>query len=655
MRYPPSLLDEIRTRLPLSAVVGRRVQWDRRKTQAAKGDYWACCPFHGENTPSFHADDRKGIYHCFGCGETGDMFTFVEKTEGLSFPEAVERLASEAGVILPAPDKETEAREKRRAGLVDVMEMAARFFEAELAGKGGLAARSYLDRRKIPHAAQRAFRLGFAPNSRSALKQHLGAEGVSPGLMAEAGLVITGDDVPVPFDRFRDRIIFPITDLRGRIVAFGGRAMAADAQAKYLNSPDTPLFQKGSLLYHGREAREAARSAGTVIAVEGYVDVIAMANAGFVHTVAPLGTALTETQLQLLWRMAEEPILCFDGDAAGLRAASRAVDLALPHLKPGRSLRFALLPDGRDPDDLINLAGRDAMAAVLDAATPLVDMLWERETADARFDTPERKAGLEKKVGALVGTIGDPAIRRHYGETLQRRLRDLFVPPASGADPAGTPARRASPRNGSRFTIDWRTAQSRGPTVPRHQAAAPLPASTSLRKSVRKAATAPNLSEATMVLTIVHHPALLTRHFDDFAHVEFAHAELDSLRRVLLEHAADSDMEAPLLDRALRDGGFGPLLDRLERAVGGAGAWQALHGAKDEDAEQGWLQAVTLHRRARALHKELQDAEAALARETTDENLARLKEIKNQLTAAENIEAQIDGFGRSRGLKHREF
>lgn len=653
MRYPASILDDIRTRLPLSAVVGRRVQWDRRKTQAAKGDFWACCPFHGEKSPSFHADDRRGRYHCFGCGKDGDAFTFLTETEGISFPEAVERLAAEAGVTLPAPDRETEARDKRQATLVDVMEMACRFFEAELAGPNGAAARAYLDKRKIAPATQRAFRIGFASSSRSALKQHLGAQGVSPELMVEAGLLITGDDIPVPFDRFRDRIMFPIADLRGRVIAFGGRAMSADAQAKYLNSPETPLFQKGALLYRAREAREAARSAGTVVAVEGYIDVIAMATAGFVHTVAPLGTALTDRQLQLLWRMAPEPILCFDGDKAGIRAAARAIDLALPMLKPGLSLRFALLPGGRDPDDLIKDSGAEAMTAVLEDATSLVDMLWSREIEDGRYDTPERRAGLEQRIHAIAAAIVDPAVRRHYQQALQERLAALFAPPPAAA-PQSYAQRRPAGRRG--YGDDWRGAQGRGPTTPRYRPADPMSASSSLRKSFgRSAATGPSLSEATLVLTMVHHPALLHRHLDDFAHLEFSHRELDSLRGLLLEVAADSAIDAPSLGAAISGRGFGPLLERLERAVGGSGTWQALAGAEDDDAEQGWLQAVTLHRRARALHKELQEAEAALARETTDENMARLTEIKNQLSNAENVEAAIDGFGKSSGRQAREF
>ncbi len=651
MRYPASLLDEIRTRLPLSAVVGRRVQWDRRKTQPTKGDFWACCPFHNEKSPSFHADDRKGRYHCFGCGADGDHFTFLTETEGIAFPEAVERLAAEAGVALPASDPDSAARDKRQAGLADIMEMAAAFFEAALAGKGGAVARAYLDKRRIAPPARQAFRLGYAGSGKNALKQHLAGKGVSQELMIEAGLLIAGDDIPVSFDRFRDRIIFPIGDLRGRIVAFGGRALSPDAQAKYLNSPETPLFQKGSLLYRGREASEAARTAGTVIAVEGYVDVIAMVTAGFAHTVAPLGTALTERQLQLLWRMAPEPILCFDGDAAGARAARRAIDLALPFLKPGQSLRFALLPEGRDPDDLIGAAGAAAMTGVLEAAMPLVDMLWDRETEDGKFDTPERRAGLEQTIAATVGAIADPAVRRHYQQALAERIGALFGPAEA------PPAREARRPAGRRWREEtWQSAQSRGPTAPRYRAREPMPISGGLRRSFGgRAASGPGLAEATIILTIVHHPALLVRHLEDFAALDFAHPELDAARRLILELAAEPAEGPARLGPALAERGFGPLFQRLEKIVGGSGAWQALAAAQDSDAEQGWLQAVTLHRRARALHKELKEAEAALANDGSPQSLTRLIEIQKQLSSAENMEAAIDGFGRASGRQVREF
>jgi DNA primase catalytic core len=428
MRFPPSFLDEIRTRLPISAIVGRRVAWDKRKSQPGKGDFWACCPFHGEKTPSFHADDRRGRYHCFGCGASGDHFTFLVEREGLSFPEAVEQLAAEAGLALPERDPDADRREAARASLYDVMEAAARFFEAALAGPDGGTARAYLRDRGLSADIQKRFRIGYAPASRSALKEHLAGNDIGQEQMVEAGLLIAGEDIAVSFDRFRDRIIFPITDLRGRAIAFGGRALSPDAQAKYLNSPDTPLFQKGRVLFNGQAARAAARKGGHVVVVEGYTDAIACVAAGFEATVAPLGTALTEEQLQLLWQMADEPILCFDGDEAGLRAAYRAIDTALPHLKPGKSLKFALLPQGQDPDDLIRVAGAEAFRAVLESAQPLVEMLWTRESEGTALDTPERQAGLEARLYLLISRIGDVNVLRRYRAHMRLRLAQSFNP-----------------------------------------------------------------------------------------------------------------------------------------------------------------------------------------------------------------------------------
>ncbi|MBE0694798.1 MAG: DNA primase, partial [Aquamicrobium sp.] len=351
MRFSPAFLDEIRDRVPISSVIGSRVTWDRRKTNPQRGDYWACCPFHGEKSPSFHCEDRKGRYHCFGCGVSGDHFKFLTELDGMSFPEAVERVAEMAGVPMPARDEAAERREQARASLTDVMELAARFFQEKLQAAEGAKARAYLRERGLSSVTQQTFRLGYAPDSRNALKEHLAGKGVAREQIEACGLVVYGPDIPVSYDRFRDRVMFPIEDARGRVIAFGGRALSKDVPAKYLNSNDTELFHKGNVLYNFARARKAKGQDGTVIAVEGYMDVIALAQAGFGNAVAPLGTALTENQLELLWRMTGEPVLCFDGDQAGLKAAWRAADLALPLVAPGRTLRFALLPEGQDPDD----------------------------------------------------------------------------------------------------------------------------------------------------------------------------------------------------------------------------------------------------------------------------------------------------------------
>ena len=354
-----------------------RARWrSKRAGRELKG----LSPFKQERTPSFFVNDHKGSWFDFSSGQNGDIFKFVMLTEGLSFPEAVERLAEEAGLPVPKASPREVEQEDERARLYAVLEASARFFEEQLTRPVGSEARRYLDKRGLTAGAIARFRLGYAPNDRSALREHLAKAGFSTAEMTVSGMLVTGDDIPVAYDRFRHRIIFPITDMKGRVIAFGGRALDPDAPAKYLNSPETPLFHKGAILYNAHNARGAAHDKVQVIVVEGYMDVIALSEAGFPQTVAPLGTALTEDQIRLLWRMAPEPVLCFDGDAAGRRAAFRAVETVLPHLKPGFSVQFAFLPDGLDPDDLIRQHGAAAFQVVLDTKLlPLFDVLMQRE------------------------------------------------------------------------------------------------------------------------------------------------------------------------------------------------------------------------------------------------------------------------------------
>ncbi len=430
MRFSPTFLDDIRDRVPISNVIARRVGWDKRKTNVSRGDYWACCPFHGEKSPSFHCEDRKGRYHCFGCGVTGDHFRFLTELEGLSFPEAVQTIADMAGVPMPVADPQMERREKERTSLLDVMEMATQFFQDQLQTANGARARAYLRDRGLTGRTIETFRLGFAPDSRNALKEFLAGKGVSKEQIEACGLVVH-ENVPVSYDRFRDRIMFPILSSREKVIAFGGRAMSPDAPAKYLNSNETELFHKGNVLYNFARARRAMQGAngeGTIIAVEGYMDVIALHQAGIENAVAPLGTALTENQLDLLWKMTSQPVLCFDGDGAGIRAANRAADLALPHLKPGRSVRFALLLDGKDPDDLVRQDGRAPFDKVMAQAKPLSEMLWDREARNGTFDTPEARAELEARLKQLVAVIGDENVRRHYQQDMRDRLNSFFQP-----------------------------------------------------------------------------------------------------------------------------------------------------------------------------------------------------------------------------------
>ncbi|MGL6211483.1 MAG: DNA primase, partial [Paracoccaceae bacterium] len=396
MSLPPGFLDELRTRLSLASVVGRKVTWDMRKSNLGKGDMWAPCPFHQEKSASFHVDDRKGYYYCFGCHAKGDAVTFVKETENVGFIEAVQILATEAGMPMPARDPHAAQKSDRRTELIKVMEEAVNFYRLQLKTAQAAPARDYLTKRKLSPEAQDRWHIGYAPDARQALYTALTAKGITADQLIDAGLCAKPDDGGPPYDRFRGRIIFPIRDGQGRAISLGGRAMDPNARAKYLNGPETDLFDKGRNLYNHASAREAAGKGQPLIVAEGYMDVIALSEAGFKSTVAPLGTAITEDQLRLIWRIHDEPIIALDGDTAGIRAALRVIDLALPLLEAGKGLRFAVLPPGLDPDDLIKQQGAPAMQRVLDTAQPMVNLLWKRETEGRDFDSPERKAALDK-------------------------------------------------------------------------------------------------------------------------------------------------------------------------------------------------------------------------------------------------------------------
>ncbi|CUH53244.1 DNA primase [Shimia marina] len=432
MSLPPGFLDELRSRTSITQVVGRKVMWDPRKSNQGKGDMWAPCPFHHEKTASFHVDDRKGYYYCFGCHAKGDAIKFVTETENVSFIEAVEILAEEAGMQMPKRDPQAQQKADRRTQLAEVMEMAVQHFRLMLNAAAGTEARAYLDKRGLSQEARDRFGIGFAPEGWQGLWDQLTGKGVAPDLILAAGLAKPSTKGGKPYDTFRNRIMFPIRDGRGKCIAFGGRAMDPNDNAKYLNSPETELFDKGRNLYNHAPAREAAGKGHPLIVAEGYMDVIALSEAGFGASVAPLGTAVTENQLQLLWRISDEPIIALDGDTAGLRAAMRVVDLALPLLEAGKSLRFAVMPEGQDPDDLIRAKGAGAVQKVLDGAMPMVNLLWQREIEGKVFDSPERRAALDKQLKAKINLIKDPSIKSHYGEAVKELRYQLFRPQRGG-------------------------------------------------------------------------------------------------------------------------------------------------------------------------------------------------------------------------------
>ncbi len=599
MRYSPNLLEEILRRTDIVQLVGRRVKLIRKGRVM-----WGCCPFHKEKSPSFKVENERRAYKCFGCGAGGDAFRWVMETEGLSFPEAVEKLAGEAGVELPKWSAEDEAREEKKKSLYDIAEMAAKFYEDQLRGPAGGTAREYLRARGLDDATASQFRLGYAPAGNSALIGHLASSGVSLEDMVAAGLARTGQDGRPARDFFFDRLMFPIADGRGRAVAFGARALSPEAQPKYINTGETPIFSKGHLLYNFAAARPAALKSGTMILAEGYMDVIALVRAGFEAAVAPLGTALTEDQLALLWRVTPEPVLAFDGDDAGLRAGNRAARLALPHLKPGHSLRFAFLPPGEDPDSFIRAHGPAAMKKLLDDAQALSDVLWRVETEGKDFATPERRAGLERVLAEIVAAISDSKVADYYRRDFEQRVFDTFKRRVwAKASPKGQAGR----------------VEGKGFVRPPPKLA---PVSAEVKNSLLARAGsggARRMKELEVAGLLFEHPEIAAQHAEMLARLVFADRSLDRLRREVLDLAASGiGLEKGALENHLVRVGLGELAGRLAaRSAASAGA-----GGDDlgDDFETRWLRATAQLREMAELEPERHRAMERFKDEGTEES-----------------------------------
>ena len=632
MRFSPSLLDEIRTRLPVSQVVARKVAL-KRAGRELKG----LSPFKQERTPSFFVNDHKGSWFDFSSGQNGDIFKFVMLTEGLSFPEAVERLAEEAGLAVPAASPREAEQEDQRARQLTLLQAATGFFEEQLARPIGSDARRYLAKRGLAAETIARFKLGYAPDAKSALKEHLAKAGFSSAEIAASGMVVTGEDIPVSYDRFRHRVMFPICDLKGRVIAFGGRALDAGAPAKYLNSPETLLFHKGAVLFNAHNARRPAHDKSRVIVVEGYMDVIALSEAGFPETVAPLGTALTEDQVKSLWRIASEPILCFDGDAAGRRAAFRAVETVLPHLAPGRSLQFAFLPEGQDPDDLIRQQGPEALQAILARTSPLFDVLMQREEQHGEpAVTPEQRASLEARLKALVARIADRGVRAQYESELRQTLwvkgrkanRDV-----TGASGRRDPRLAGKRRNNTQ--LDWRmTERARAENRLRKLPRGTNPASLAVRSDELAQRSSLGLPprEALLLSTLLNHPWLLEAYCEEIAELTLTSKPLARLRDVLLEVlATHTDLERVELRTHLTTLGLDKVVAMAERAITHKSDKFAKPDADARDVEAGWQHAVALHEAQVGLKRELETAELAYRAEPSEDALARILEIQNQL------------------------
>ncbi|VEJ45651.1 DNA primase [Bartonella vinsonii] len=629
MRFPPDFLDDLRTKLPISTVIGQRVVFDPQKSKSSRGDFWCCCPFHGEKTPSFHCDDRKGRYYCFGCGVSGDIFTFLCELDGLHFSESVERLADLAGIKLPLFDPQSHKRQMEKADLYDVMRMATDFFQQSLHDKGGVQARRYLDARGVTLELAKRFRIGFAPMRRTALREALSARGISMKQMEDCGLLKLGEDETVSYDRFRNRIMFPIEDLRGRVVAFGGRALEKDTPVKYLNSPETVLFHKGSILYNAATARKNSRLIGdeknhSLLVVEGYMDVIALTKAGFEGVVAPLGTALTEAQIGLLWQMGTDPILCFDGDDAGLKAAFRVADRVLPLLKAGVSVRFVLLPQGKDPDEIISAGGAQLFSSFLQKAIPLIELLWWRAAYGKNFETPEARAALEKQLKQQIFTIKDEDIRRYYLQDIKKRLFDLFRPSFSKKKGAG------------------RHHQFSQNKIFKDQSFSVLANSDIVRNSSQSIP----LREAVILLILAYYPELWYENFEVLAELELKNTQLVCFHQSMLEILGNQQLhDKETMVALLEEKGQKALLERMKHLVQHVGMRTVFIGAPIEDARAILKQAIYLHLQEHHLHKRLQDIEEQLVENPKSEVFDLLREIQSELQQMQATEALIKGFG----------
>ena len=648
MRFNPNLLDDIRARLPVSLVVGRKVALKK-----AGREYKGLSPFKTERTPSFTVNDQKGFYHCFATGEHGDIFKFVMMTEGLSFPEAVERLAAEAGVAMPKTTAQSAEQDDQRARLLKLVEASANFFEAQLQGSTGRDARAYIEKRGLVRQTATTFRLGHAPASRSALKDHLRQLGFSIGDMIASGMLIGGEDIAEPYDRFRNRLMFPIEDLKGRVIAFGGRALDKDAPAKYLNSPETPLFHKGHVLFNAHRARPLAHDRNRVIAVEGYMDVVALAEAGFGEAVAPLGTALTEDQVKLLWRFVPEPVLCFDGDSAGQKAAHRAVDTVLPHLKPGISVAFAFLPDGQDPDDVVRQQGPAAFAAVLDKTRPLIDVLWNREVNAGPLATPEQKAALEGRLRGLAASIGDQIVREHYAREFRERLFALSRLQAGAVrNPAGQRLGRSQGTSYARPVApsDWRQRDRNrlyGPPKGRYgafRAGVPGPAAAGAELT----SLSPPLParEALILRLLMTHPWLIDQECEIVADLPLTSPALAALRdEILAIHATSNSLDSATLHTQLGSTGVARVADLVTRSQTHKSDRFAEAGAEAADVLAGWQDILALHRRQVGLEQMLKAAEDAWFQDCTKEAEDRLFEVKRQIAQSSAEERPVETPG----------
>ncbi len=600
---PPRFTQELRDRINLSEVVGRAVRLVR-----AGREFKGCCPFHNEKSPSFYVNDDKQFYHCFGCGAHGDVIGFVMQNGNLSFIEAVESLAAQAGMAVPQQTPQEIARSKTEKSLYNLLDDTARWFEARLRDNAHRDALTYVQERGMSEEMLAAFRIGFSPADGQALPKYLKAQGYSNAQMIEAGVARASTRGGEPYSFFRDRVMFPVPDRRGRIVAFGGRVLpehlrpVAEGDSKppkYINSSETVLFHKGEMLYGEPHARQAAADGQTLIVVEGYLDVIASFGAGYRGALAPLGTALTEEQILALWKMIpsdqKTPVLCFDGDDAGRRAAARSLERILPLLKPDHSVRFAFLPNGEDPDSLIKGQGKVAFDAVINSAVNLVDFLWTHHTMGRTFNTPEERAGLSKALDEDALRIPDQSVQHYYRDALRQKVRDSFRVPFNP---------------GPKGSGKWQGKPNVAPT------------GVTLR---RPAFSESRIPLQILLACILNHPALFREVEDEFGRISFPDDRMGALRQAMLMVLGidEEGLDSKGLETYLMQQGYETELKMVLSDAIYTHAGFARPNSELDVVRKGWQDTVSLIQR-KSVKRELQAAGQTLAGEFSDENEQRM-------------------------------
>ena len=619
------IVDEIRNKVQLSDVISKYIQWDRRKTQSSKGIYWASCPFHSEKTASFKLDNEKGVYHCFGCKASGDVYNFIMNMDSLSFPEALEKLSIVAGIELPKQKSFDPIRDKKRQILYDIMEKTCLFYQKELTYNQNSTAYKYVVKRGISVNEISKFRIGYASGKNDLMKHLLGI-GYNYQQLIAAGLVAKSEGKNEYYERFRDRVIFPICDQSNKVIAFGGRALSNKVQAKYLNSPETELFIKKNIIYNFYNARKAIQHNLNLLVVEGYMDVVALDKAGFNATVSTMGTSFSEDQLDNLWKISKNPILCFDGDEAGYKAALRSISIAFIKLKPGFTLSYIFLPPGKDPDDIVRDSGPEVMEEYIANTEPLIDVFWNSKITDLTTDSPELRAKVDNDFDQLITTIADKGIQKHYKLLIQKRLYSFW-----------------SSKNyiNSRKLFGWGNKKKEKVSRELQQNSLARGDKSVIQKR-----------ENLILLVAINHPLLVKKNTDKFLSFNFTRPSFEKLREKIIDIVClDNDIDADILRNKLLKHGFEEELVKLDESkIIVLDSFASIESNQDE-TELAWKHVIDLQKRIQIIEKDLKEAEIEFSNSPSEDNAIRLENIRLSLDNTSGREAFITGYSKGTNAK----